>query len=66
MMENLLDGIRKAKKEEIGELVKAALDRYRELYPDWEVITVAIEKNRNRNEQLDRIIALLEKMKTSP
>ena len=65
-MEDLIAQIGRADGAQIEALLKAVRQRYSKLYPDWEVITVAIDKNRNRSEQLDRIIALLEKLKTSP
>jgi hypothetical protein len=65
-MENLIAQIARADGAQIEKLLNAVLRRYGELYPDWEVSTVTVEKTQNRSEQLDRIIALLEKMKTSP
>ena len=65
-MENLIAQIGRADGAQIEKLLNAVLRRYGELYPDWEVSTVTVEKTQNRSEQLDRIIALLEKMKTSP
>ena len=55
--------IENAKPEELDELLQAVLKRYREVYPDWEIITVSLEKAVDKNEQLDRIIQLLEKWK---
>ena len=55
--------IENAKPEELDELLQAVLKRYREVYPDWEIITVSLEKAVEKNEQLDRIIQLLEKWK---
>ena len=65
-MENLIAQIGRADGAQIEKLLNAVLRRYGELYPDWEVSTVTVEKTQNRSEQLDLIIALLEKMKTSP
>jgi hypothetical protein len=65
-MENLIAQIARADGAQIEKLLNAVLRRHGELYPDWEVSTVTVEKTQNRSEQLDRIIALLEKMKTSP
>ena len=59
----ILHEISRAKPEELDELLQAVLKRYREVYPDWEIITVSLEKAVDKNEQLDRIIALLENMK---
>ena len=59
----ILHEISRAKPEELDELLQAVLKRYREVYPDWEIITVSLEKAVDKNEQLDRIIQLLEKWK---
>lgn len=60
---DLLERIKTAKSEEINDLVTAVLARYRELFPDWDISIVSIEKNGDRNEQLDSIITLIEKLK---
>lgn len=59
----ILHEISRAKPEELDELLQAVLKRYREVYPDWEIITVSLEKAVDKKEQLDRIIRLMEKMK---
>ena len=60
---DILERIKQAKPEEMDDLLHAVLDRYRELYPDWDISTVSIEKKGDLNEQLDAIIALIERMK---
>lgn len=60
---DLLERIKTVKSEEINDLVTAVLARYRELFPDWDISIVSIEKNGDRNEQLDSIITLIEKLK---
>lgn len=60
---DLLERIKTAESEEINDLVTAVLARYRELFPDWDISIVSIEKNGDRNEQLDSIITLIEKLK---
>ena len=64
MMFDLVEEILRADEVEIEKLLKAVLQRYAVLFPDWEVSTVSLEKSSDRNEQLDRIIALLQNMKT--
>ena len=49
--------------EEIQDILDALLTRYRELYPNWDVNIVSLEKRKTKNEQLDEMIALLESMK---
>ena len=59
----MIDQIKKAKPEELNDILLAVMARYREVYPDWELITVSLEKAVDKNEQLDRMIGLLENMK---
>lgn len=62
---NLAWEIAQANEIEIEALLDAVLRRYAILFPDWEVCTVSLQKSADRNEQLDRMIAMLQKMKTS-
>ena len=62
-MNNAVKLIANATEGEIEEIMKALLDRYKELYPEWELSLVSLEKRRGRIEQLDEMIAALEKMK---
>ena len=59
----MIEKIKKAKPEELNDILLAVLERYREVFPDWEIITVSLEKAVDKNEQLDRTIKLLENMK---
>ena len=63
-MQELLSQIARAKEEDLEPLLKAVLARYRELYPDWEICTFSLDRTTHRGEQIDRIIAMLESMKT--
>ena len=66
--ENLLhiaDKIAQADTLEIEMLLNAVLMRYAQLFPDWEICTISLQQDCDRNEQLDRIIDMLQKMKTS-
>ena len=51
-------------KDEIENILKAVLQRYSVLYPDWEISTISIYKNSDRNDQLDRMIQTLQSMKS--
>ena len=59
----LYDEIARADSVEIENLLDAVLRRYEALFPDWEISTFSVQKSTDRNEQLDRIIAMLQKMK---
>ena len=65
-MENIYEQIEKASGCEINDVVIAVVKRYGELFPDWEIGTYSIEKKGNRDEQIDRLINFLEKLKTFP
>ena len=67
-MENILDKekleiIQNTTEYEIGDMLQAVLERYRELYPNWDISTISLEKAVDKTEQLNRIIALMEKLK---
>lgn len=62
-MNNLLAAIERVSSEEIGEVLKALLARYDELFPDWEINVISIRKSGDRAEQIDRVITSLEHMK---
>lgn len=47
--------------KKIEQLLKAVLQRYTVLFPDYEVSTVSLQKSSDRNEQLDCMIASLQK-----
>ncbi len=65
MIFDLVEEIARADRVEIEKLLKAVLQRYAVLFPDWELSTISLPKNPDPNEQLDRIIKILQKMKTS-
>ena len=62
-MENLLEQIAHINEYHINEILNAVLERYGQLYPDWEISTLSIHKDQNRNQQIDRTIELLHHMK---
>ena len=63
-MEELLGLIAQVKDNEIGEVLTAVLRRYEELYPEWEVGTVSLQKSEDRNTQIDRMIQMLTRLKS--
>ena len=64
-MVDLAEEIAHADEQEIEQLLKVVLQRYTVLFPDYEVSTVSLPKSSDRNEQLDCMIASLQKMKTT-
>lgn len=65
-MYDLMMEIARADDAEIKRLLKAVLQRYSVLFPDWEVSTISLRKSADRNAQLDQMIEILQKMKTTP
>lgn len=65
-MSNLVHKIEQADEAEIKVFLKVVLRRYAVLFPDWEVSIFSLYKGSDRNEQFDRMIELLQKMKDSP
>ena len=59
----LLKRIGRATVYEIQDILQAVLSRYRQLYPDWDINVMSLEKKESKNQQLESIIALLESMK---
>ena len=62
-MEHLLAQIACVDEYHINVILNAVLERYGELYPDWEISTFSIPKSKNRNCQIDRTIEFLKHMK---
>lgn len=63
MMLDLVEEIAQADWIEIDLLLSAVLKRYAELFQDWEVSTIPLQKSADRNEQIDRVIKMLQKIK---
>jgi len=64
-MFDLVREIERTDEVEIEQILKAVLRRYAELFPDWEVSTISVQKSSDPNEQIDRVIEVLQKMKCS-
>ncbi len=62
-MHDLIKKIAQVDDMEISNVLDAVRKRYSKLFPDWEVCIVSLEKSTDRNEQLDRLIAMLQNMK---
>ena len=62
-MYNLTEKIAQVDGMEIEKIFHAVRKRYAELFPGWEVTMISIEKNADRNDQLDGMIAMLQNMK---
>ena len=47
----------------ISDLLEAVLSRYKELNSEWEISILSLEKSTDKNEQINRTIALLQNLK---
>ena len=64
-MVDLVQKIAQVDELEMDDVLKAVRQRYTELFPDWELSTISLQKSSDKNEQLGRVIAFLQKMKVS-
>ena len=63
MEAKMIEEIGKADGYEAEELLKVLIQRYAVLYPDWELGVISLQKNADRNEQLDGMIRILQGLK---
>ena len=64
-MLDLLQEIAQVDEVEIQEILRAVQRRYGQLFPDWELSVITLQKSADPKVQLDRIIELLQKIKTT-
>ena len=62
-MVDVIQAISQAQDLELEAMMAALLKRYGEVFPDWELSIVSVEKTGDRNAQIDKVIELLEKLK---
>ena len=62
-MEEVLEVIAHADGFLFDKILEAVRKRHAELFPDWDLNIMSLHKESDRNEQIDRMIALLEKLK---
>ncbi len=55
--------IQTAAAEDLPEILLAVLDRYAVLFPAWELSVLSVEKQQDRNAQIDGVIAVLNQLK---
>ena len=49
----------------IAGVLEAVIDRYAQLFPEWQICTVSLRKGNDRDEQLDSMISMLESLRNS-
>lgn len=57
-MDEVIHAIEKADSENIQDLINAVFQRYRELFPDWEMVYFALEKEKIAG-QRDEVMQVL-------
>lgn len=62
-MDEIISQIECSDCSQIERLLKAVVARYGELYPDWELSVMSLEKNKDRAKQIDNIIEVLQRIK---
>ncbi len=60
---SLIKKIKLSDSTQINEVLSAAQNRYRRLFPEWEIYYISIEKSQDRNEQIDQVIEFLNRLK---
>ena len=64
-MFNLMMKIAQSNELELDTILKAIMARYETLFPNQEICVFSLEKGSNQNEQLDRMIQMLNNQKTN-
>ena len=59
----LLKQIASTDADHISDVVHAAMQRYRELFPDLDIFYFSFERTKPRNEQIELQISILEQLK---
>ena len=62
-MDQILNLIEQAEPQELEIILDEVLERYDKLFPQWEVSLVSVQRTTDRNEQIDRMIHALQKLK---
>ena len=58
----MIDYIKTAKPEELDQILQAVLSRYREVYPDWDITLISLDRRESRETQIRRIRELLDNL----
>lgn len=62
-MRELIAAIEQVDEGQIGDVLNAVLRRYKDLFPEWEVSTVSVKKNEDREEQINQMVQMLLRLK---
>ena len=56
---NLINEINNTDRSNINDVLNAAINRYRQLYPDWEISLISIEKESDRDSEIELMFEFL-------
>lgn len=55
--------VARASRDEIREMLNCVLKRYSELYPQWELSVITMDRRENPDEQISRMIEFLRRLR---
>ena len=58
----MLEKIKNAAPGELDQILQAVLSRYREVYPDWDITLISLDRRESRETQIRRIRELLDNL----
>ena len=62
-MEKIISTLMEMDSNQLEQILEALKQRHAQLYPDWEIHIMSINKNTDRSMQIDRVVALLNGLK---
>ena len=60
---SILEQVQKATPEEVNDILMDLVKRFGQIFPGWQLHVLVIEEARDKNEQIDAVIAFMEKLK---
>ena len=58
----MLEKIKNAAPEELDQILQAVLARYREVYPDWDMTVISLDRREDRDQQIRKIREFLDRL----
>ena len=58
----MINDIKNAKPEDMDEILNTVLNRYREIYTDWDMTVISLDRRESRETQIRRIRELLDNL----
>ena len=60
---SILEQVQQATPDEVSDILMDLVKRFGQIFPGWQLHIMLIEEARDKNEQIDAAIALMEKLK---